>query len=158
MLSSRSFPALVSLLVVLILPARAGEDPCDVRWSLPDELDAVVAAPESHKVLFENDKIRVLEVVIAPGEKELPHSHRWPSVMMVDGAARIRYYNAEGKPVFETPKDRKPTTTVEPEQMGPEGLHAVENIDTVPFHAIRVEFKCPRIAASSMLKKRASSL
>ncbi len=143
MLSSRSIPALVSLLVALTVPARAGEDPCDVRWSLPDELDAVAAAPKSHNILFENDKIRVLEVVIAPGEKEPPHSHRWPSVMMVDGAARIRYYNADGKQVFETPKDRKPTATVRPEQMGPEGLHAVENIDTVPFHAIRVEFKCP---------------
>jgi hypothetical protein len=29
------------------------------------------------------------------------------------------------------------------EWLGPEGLHAVENIDTAPYHAVRVELKEP---------------
>ena len=33
-------------------------------------LDAVVAAPANHKVLFENDNLRVLEVNLAPDEEE----------------------------------------------------------------------------------------
>jgi hypothetical protein len=37
------------------------------EWLWGDELDAVVAAPNSHRVVFENDQVRVLEVTLAPG-------------------------------------------------------------------------------------------
>ena len=45
----------------------------------PPELDAVTAAPKNHKVLFENDRLRVLEVILEPNEEEPIHHHRWPS-------------------------------------------------------------------------------
>ncbi|MBX9455951.1 MAG: hypothetical protein KL863_08030 [Rhizobium sp.] len=48
------------------------------------ELDAVIAAPANHKVLFENDKLRVLEVMLEPDEEEPTHHHRWPSVFVFD--------------------------------------------------------------------------
>ncbi|RYE49629.1 MAG: hypothetical protein EOP21_05115, partial [Hyphomicrobiales bacterium] len=47
-------------------------------------LDAVVAAPKQHKVLFENDRLRVLEVTLEPNEEEPTHHHRWPSVFVFD--------------------------------------------------------------------------
>ena len=47
-------------------------------------LDAVVAAPNHHKVLFENENIRVLEVILPPGDEEPVHHHRWPSVFVLD--------------------------------------------------------------------------
>jgi hypothetical protein len=59
----------------------------------PDDLDACIAAPASHHVLFENDAVRVLEVIIEPGTREPLHTHRTPSVMIVDRPARIRYYH-----------------------------------------------------------------
>jgi hypothetical protein len=65
------------------------------RWPWPDSLDAVVAAPGSHRVVLENQTTRVLEVTIAPGEREPQHTHRWPSVMVVHRPARIRYYTGE---------------------------------------------------------------
>lgn len=114
-------------------------------WTWPDSLDAVAAAPDSHVVLLENERVRVLEVVIQPGEREPVHTHRWPSVMLTDSAARIRYYGEDGELAFES-AERAPGETAEvaepaPNWLGPEGPHAVENIDTVPFHAIRVELK-----------------
>jgi hypothetical protein len=48
------------------------------------ELDAVIAAPKNHKVLFENDRLRVLEVILEPTEEEPVHHHRWPSVFVFD--------------------------------------------------------------------------
>ena len=33
----------------------------------PKELDSVIAAPENHAVVFENEKVRVLHVNIPPG-------------------------------------------------------------------------------------------
>lgn len=50
----------------------------------PPELDAVVAAPKNHKVLFENDRLRVLEVILEPNEEEPVHHHRWPSLFVFD--------------------------------------------------------------------------
>jgi hypothetical protein len=47
-------------------------------------LDAVAAAPANHNVLFENDRLRVLEVTLDAGEEEPAHHHRWPSVFVFD--------------------------------------------------------------------------
>ena len=47
-------------------------------------LDAVAAAPRNHKVLFENDRVRVLEVTLEPDEEEPTHHHRWRSVFILD--------------------------------------------------------------------------
>jgi len=114
-------------------------------WSWPQSLDAVTAAPDSHIVLMENERVRVVEVVIPPGEKEPMHTHRWPSVMLVDRAARIRYYDEDENVAFESPERGADETAEqsppETEWMEPEGPHAVENIDTKPYHAFRVELK-----------------
>ena len=48
------------------------------------KLDAVIAAPANHKVVFENDRLRVLEVILEPNEQEPTHHHRWPSVFVFD--------------------------------------------------------------------------
>ena len=53
----------------------------DAKWPL--HLDALVAAPANHRLLFEDDAVRVLEVTVEPGERENLHHHRWPSIMVV---------------------------------------------------------------------------
>ena len=53
-----------------------GSDPS--TWD--PALDAVVAAPEHHKVLYEDDVIRVISVSVPAGATEKPHHHRFPSV------------------------------------------------------------------------------
>src|SRR6185437_10531927 len=68
----------------------------------PPQLDALTAAADSHRLLLETDRVRVLEIVIEPGAREPEHTHRWPSVMIIDRAARIRYYE-NGVKAFESP-------------------------------------------------------
>lgn len=46
-----------------------------------DEFDGVARAPNIHKVIFENDHVRVLETTIAAGESTLRHTHPRPTVM-----------------------------------------------------------------------------
>jgi hypothetical protein len=41
-------------------------------WPWPSTMDALHATPTSHRVLLDNDRVRVLEVVIEP--KSPPHS------------------------------------------------------------------------------------
>ena len=53
---------------------RADLDPSS--WD--PALDAVIAAPKHHKVLFENERLRVLEVTLEANDEEPIHHHRWP--------------------------------------------------------------------------------
>lgn len=48
-----------------------------------DALDALVAAPEHHTLLWENDKVRVIETHIPAGERTKVHTHRWAGVLRV---------------------------------------------------------------------------
>ena len=68
----------------------------------PDGFDAVQAAPNSHKVIFENEFVRVLEVTVPPpGTTEPMHHHRWPSFFLDwdtgGGRPHIRYHRPDGK-------------------------------------------------------------
>lgn len=108
-------------------------------WPWPDSLDATVAAPESHVVVFENDQVRVLEVVIPAGTREPEHTHGRPSVMTVVEPAHIRYFSGDNL-VSELSGDieREPRP---PEWMEPEGPHSVENLDDHVYRAYRMELK-----------------
>ena len=52
-------------------------------WPWDDSLDALVAAPAQHRVIFENAHVRVLDTRIRPGERTPIHTHRWPAVHYV---------------------------------------------------------------------------
>jgi hypothetical protein len=64
-------------------------------------LDGVLAAPENHKVLYEDEAIRVISVSIAPGAIEKPHHHCLPAVFVVDRlckCARLQRRDRRGDP------------------------------------------------------------
>ena len=110
-------------------------------WPWPDSLDAVLAAPGSHRVLFENEQARVLEVTIGPGEREPEHTHARPSVMVVHEPARIRYYTA-GTLTFTSPaQSASAESGPRVSWLDPEGPHSVENIDDHVYRAFRIEIK-----------------
>jgi predicted metal-dependent enzyme (double-stranded beta helix superfamily) len=107
-------------------------------WPWPDRMDAVLAAPASHRVLVDNDRVRVLEVTIEPGAREPEHTHRAPSVMIIDEPAPIRYHQGPAL-LFESQPPPRPGVRVR--WMEPEGPHSVENTGPHRYHAIRVELK-----------------
>lgn len=110
----------------------------------PADFDAVAAAPNSHQVLMEDDKIRVLRVEIAPGAMEPVHDHRWPSVMYFQQPQPITYiaYKLVGGKAVETERVDAPALAMSQTVRGePEGLHAVLNRGPAPFIAVRFEFK-----------------
>ncbi len=140
----RLAPAAALAAALALAPAADAQPASAKPWPWPESADAVAAAPDSHEVLVDNERVRVLRVRIRPGEREPAHTHRWPSVMIVDGPARIRYYDADGELRFESPERREPAVPEQeprPNWMGSEGLHSVENIDDRPFLAWRIELK-----------------
>jgi quercetin dioxygenase-like cupin family protein len=44
-------------------------------WSWPLAMDALVAAPAHHTLLLENEKMRVVETRIPPGQTVPVHTH-----------------------------------------------------------------------------------
>jgi predicted metal-dependent enzyme (double-stranded beta helix superfamily) len=108
------------------------------------DFDAVAAAPGSHRVLMEDDKIRVLRVEVAPGATEPVHDHRWPSVMYFEQPQPITYIEyklVDGGPVETQRFDAPALNATQTVRGEPEGLHAVMNRGTAPFIAVRIEFK-----------------
>lgn len=106
-----------------------------------DSLDAVVAAPKNHKVVLENDKVRVLEVTVQPGEKEPVHAHKWSSVLYVMEEENIRDYDADGNLLYDTKTDKNPMKTPYTIWMELQAPHSVENLSKKPLRLMRVELK-----------------
>ena len=109
-------------------------------WPRPDSMDALLAAPTSDRVLLDNSRVRVLAEVIEPGTCEPEHTHRPPSVMIIDEPTRIRYHQG-GTLLFESQAPPGPRPGVRVRFMEPEGPHSAENTDQHRHHAIRVELK-----------------
>ena len=70
----------------------------------PKELDAVIAAPNNHKIILENEKVRVLEVTVLPGETEVIHHHKWPSVMHLTQAGHFINRDKKGNVILDSRK------------------------------------------------------
>jgi hypothetical protein len=68
----------VAAVCALLLPASLKAAGCGV--TKVDATDAVTAAPHNHKVILENDMVRVLEATVPLHTREIPHTHFWPSV------------------------------------------------------------------------------
>ena len=95
--------------------------------------DPVKVAPKNVKVVFENDRVRVIEVRIKPGEKIPVHSHP-ANVTIALSAFKVKWVSDEGEP---TVKQFKLDTVVWSEPI----THASENVGSTEIHAIAIELK-----------------
>jgi beta-alanine degradation protein BauB len=95
--------------------------------------DLTKVMPNDVKVIVDNDRVRVLEVIHKPGVKEPMHSH--PAfVAVVLNDTRVKVTMPDGKTVE---KDYKAGATVFSEAI----THAVENIGSADQHIIVIELK-----------------
>ena len=116
-----------ALVCVGVAPAVAQED-----------LDSVKADAAHHKVEFENDQVRVVRYMLAPGDKTAKHSHpNLVNIPLTD--ANVKITTPDGK------------TTEVHGKAGAAGwrgatTHVVENIGDKPLEGILVEPKKPASA------------
>lgn len=137
MLSRVLYPTAMLLWSTAAISATSNSKTCP--W--PASMDAVKAAPENHKVIFENEHVRVLEVTVAPHSREPVHAHCWPSTLYVMQAGDIIDRDAKGNILFDSRqlkvKPKMPFVTWSP----PQAPHSVENLDDRPEKLIRIEQK-----------------
>jgi quercetin dioxygenase-like cupin family protein len=95
-------------------------------------LDPVATNPAHYKVVFENDRVRVLEYTDEPGDQTTPHAHP-DSVMYTLSSFRRRLVSG----------DAEREVSMEAGTTGwlPAQLHHGVNIGDTPTHVVFVELK-----------------
>jgi len=104
-------------------------------------LDGVRAAGEYHRVRFENERVRVLEVRIKPGQIVPLHTHRWPAAVYVLSASDFIRRDENGNLLFDSRKAGPPPANPASQWTGPLPPHSVENIGNADVHLISTELK-----------------
>lgn len=95
--------------------------------------DLAKTMPNDVKVIVDNDRVRVLDVLHKPGVKEPMHSHpAYVSVYL--SATRVKVTTPDGTTVE---KDRKAGEVAWSEAV----THALENVGTADQHVIVIELK-----------------
>lgn len=116
-------------------PDQIENDPRE--W--PRALDALIAAPQHHTLLFENERVRVLETRIARGDRTPVHTHRWPSVIQtLTWSDFIRRDGNDEIVLDNRASQSKPPAVVWSEPLPP---HSVENVGNAEIRLILVELK-----------------
>ena len=105
----------------------------------PESLDALIAAPKHHHLLFQNDRVRVLETRIAQGDTTAVHTHRWPSVIHTLSGSDFIRRDGNGKILLDTRASQsKPTEFGWSDPLPP---HSIENVGDAEIRLIMVELK-----------------
>ncbi len=105
------------------------------RWSaaVPQDLDPVKVAGDTHKLAFENSFVRVLEVRVPPGKTEPWHQHgRRVVVYLSDFHTRV---TERGGQPQDTLRKAGLVRWSEPT------IHQVENIGKTEGHVISIDLK-----------------
>lgn len=109
--------------------------------SWPDGLDALTAAPGHHKVVLENERVRVLETTIPPGDTVPLHTHRWPSVLYVQSFSDFIRYDHAGRVLVDSR-----TLPSRPERgavlwSSPLEPHTLQNVGDADLRVLAIEIK-----------------
>jgi hypothetical protein len=110
--------------------------------------DAVTAAPQQHRVMFEDEHVRVLQINLPPFQQEPVHVHALPSVIEGEpggpGGAKfayIQYRFLNGSFIEIGRHEVSPTAGYRAVWTQPEGPHAIANLSGVPVRFTRIEIK-----------------
>jgi quercetin dioxygenase-like cupin family protein len=96
------------------------------------ELDPIYTDPDKYKVIFENDRVRVLDYRDTPGAKTKPHRHPNAVLLMLSDFQRRLTIGSDVREV--TVEAGQATWT-------PAHVHTGENIGTTDTHVVFVELK-----------------
>jgi quercetin dioxygenase-like cupin family protein len=122
-------------------PTTRGAPTTAVDDELAGALDAMKADPDHHKILMENDQVRVLDTRLLPGERTRVHTHRWPATLYVMSWSDFLRRDADGNVVVDSRNWDGQPLAGEALWLPPLTAHSVENIGQSDLHLIAVELK-----------------
>ena len=104
-------------------------------------LDAMQAAPEHHDILLENDKVRVLDTRLGPGERTPVHAHQWPATLYVLSWSDFVRYDPDGNVLVDSRAMVATPAIGSAIWSGPLAPHYVRNVGQDELHIIAIEVK-----------------
>ncbi len=107
----------------------------------PVEMDALVAASGFHRLAMENDRVRVLETRIEPGQVVPMHTHCWPSANYVLSFSDFVRRDEKGVVLVDSRLAGIELSSGQAFWGEPLPLHTLENVGESPIHVISVEMK-----------------
>ncbi len=110
-------------------------------WPWPDELDAMIAAPGFHTVLFEDDRVRVLDGRVPPGATVPVHTHRWGGVLYILATSDFVRRDPDGNVLADTRASRSTPIVGTAAWGSPLTPHSLENVGSEEFRTLTVEMK-----------------
>ena len=122
---SRTFLSVIAVSGAILVAASA---------RAPAQDPAVVNA-KTIRVALENDRVRVLEAVLAPGDKEQMHSHTAYVFYVLEGGT-MRSHTADGKT---SESELRPGQVFYRDPL----THWAENVGTTTVRVVLVELKGP---------------
>ena len=103
-------------------------------------IDAMTAAPDHHSVLFENDRVRVLDTRLPAGQRTPVHAHEWPAALYVLSWSDFVRRSADGA-VLADSRGRPAPAPGAALWIDPLPPHSVENVGTSELRIVAVEVK-----------------
>lgn len=121
------------------------------KWPYPLVYDSIQAAPNNFRLLYEDGKIRLIEVFIRPGETTPMHGYLYPAVLA---------FNTTTDPSLITDTNLDPASPLKGQGSGfgrapnvhnmkvptcmttaPRAPHKIHNAGNAPLHYYRIEYK-----------------
>jgi quercetin dioxygenase-like cupin family protein len=127
--ASENLSATAEEVVQVELKAKPGA----AMTAIPAGEDSVKVDPKHYKVVFQNDRVRVLRIHYAPGEKSVMHAH----------PANVAVFLADGKSKFTLPDGSASVVDIKAGQVtwGDVQKHQPENVGDKPIEVILVELR-----------------
>lgn len=100
-----------------------------------------MAAPQYHRIVLENDRVRVLDTRIPVGDIVPVHTHRWPALYYTIVAGDFVRRDPDGNILFDSRTVPGLLTASEATFMECLQPHSVENVSATEIHLISVELK-----------------
>jgi hypothetical protein len=110
-------------------------------WPWPDWLDALVAAPAHHKLLLEDERMRILHTHIPPRGVVPLHTHRWGGAAYVLSFSHFIRRDETGRISFDSRNAGEPPQTPCAQPTQPLTPHTVENLGPQEISIILIELK-----------------
>lgn len=115
-------------------------------FNFPLSFDSTTADPKNHRIIYQDDHVRTLEVTLWPYDKEVKHGHAYPSFFVSDEPQpAMRHDTADagkGLPPFGFIHPSAATPAyLHCMTLGPQDPHAETIVDSYPQHFWRMEFK-----------------
>ena len=103
-------------------------------------LDAMIVAADHHTVLFENERVRILDTRLPAGQRTAIHAHEWPAALYVLSWSDFIRRDADGA-VMADSRERSAPEIGAGLWIDPLPPHSVENVGSNDLHIIAVEVK-----------------